>query len=174
MAFGPVFPFSQAPDATGRAFPNVYLHGSGTVRRFAGLGYAAALAGDTAWDLMFRVPNTLPTGTLKLKVTCIAAATFGVIRLNPKWAAVAAGADPFAATLSAEGVTPDAKAGQAGAGDTLEWGTGDSGQLLRVTWTLNAATAPAAGETIVMQLLGETASWTLAQTLTCVPWVEWD
>lgn len=174
MAFGPVYPFSQVPDTTGRAFPSVFVNGSGTVRRLSGIGLAASLAGDTAWDLMFPVPNTLPTGTLKLKVTCIAAATSGVIRLNPKWAAVAAGVDPFAAALSAEGVTPDAKAGQAGSGDTLEWGAGDSGQLLRVTWTLNAATAPAAGETIVMQLLGETSSWTLAQTLTMVPWIEWD
>lgn len=119
------------------------------------------------------MPPTLPTGTLKLRVFMLANATSGAVRLNPKWVSVAAGVSPSGATLVAEGVTPDATSGQAGSGDTLTFGAGDADQYVYAEWILNATTAPAGGEILVLDLVGETASWTLAQVLTTIPMLVW-
>lgn len=172
MAFGPLFPHSQVPATSGTTFPNVHVGAGANSKRDDGLGVAASIAADATWNLRFQMPpSSLPTGTLKLVVRCLANATSGVAKINPKWVAVAAGVSPSGATLVAEGVTPDAKAGQAGSTDTLEWGAGDNDQYVTATWTLNATTLPAAGEVLVMDLVFETSGWTLAQVLTVQPFV---
>jgi hypothetical protein len=169
LAGGPLFPVSAYPKTAGAVFPNVYVGGGANSKEEEGLGVAASLAADAIWRLRFQIPPALPTGTLKLRLLALANATSGAARVNPKWVSVAPGASPSGATLVAEGVTPDSTAGQAGAGDTLTWGTGDADQYVEAKWILNAATAPAANEIVVMDLTFETASWTLAQVSTWFP-----
>lgn len=174
MAFGPLFSHSEFPVTAGTTFPSVYVGGGANSKQDVGLGVAASIAADATWRLRYQMPPSLPTGTLKLVVRCLANATSGVARINPKWVSVAAGVSPSAATLVAETVTPDSVTGAAGSGDTATWGAGDNDQYIEIKWTLNAATAPAAGEVLVLDLVFETASWTLAQTLTVQPFLIWE
>lgn len=174
MAGGPIFPYSQYPVTTDRVFPYIYVGAGSGPKQEEGLGVQASVGADSTWLLFFKIPKTLPSGTAKLILTCRANASSGVARINPKWASVAIGEDPSSATMNAEGVTPDARAGNAGgSGDTLTWGTGDADQYLELKWTLNADTVTA-GEIIAMNLVFETASWTLAQILCCWATIEWE
>lgn len=105
-------------------------------------------------------PTSLPTGTCKLNLLALANATSGNAKVNPKWASVAAEEDPSGATLNAETTS------------TLTWAAGDNDQYKSLKITLDADT-PVAGETIVLDLVFETASWTLAQVSTwqvCILW----
>jgi hypothetical protein len=168
MAGGPFMPSSVFP-VTATLFPNFHVGAGSNVKRFQGLGFPASLAADATWELMFPMPTTLPSGTPTFRLLCVANATSGVIRINPKWVSVAVGESYSAATPVAEGVTPDSQAGQAGgSGATLTWGTGDADQILEARWTMNADTV-VAGELVVCQLIGETSGWTLAQVLTVQP-----
>jgi hypothetical protein len=66
---------------------------------------------------------------------------------------VAVEEDPSSATLNAEGTS------------TLTWAAGDNDQYRELKITLDADT-PVAAEVIVMDLVFETTSWTLAQVST--------
>lgn len=158
-------PFSEVPVTAGRAYGDVYIGGGANSKHEEGLGVEASVqtaGADVIWRLRFQMPQTLPGGTPKLRLLALANANTGVARVNPKWASVAVGESPSAATLQSEGVTPDAQAGQAGgSGATLTWGTGDADQYLEAKWNLNADTV-VAGEIIVMDLTFEHTSWTLA------------
>lgn len=174
MAGGPIFPHSAFPaDTAGRLFPNFHVGAGANSKRDGGLGVEASLDADATWELRFQMPPTLPTGTGKLVVRCLANATSGVIRLNPKWVSVAAGEDPSSATPVAETVTPDSVTGAAGSGDTATWGAGDADQYVDIKWTLNADTL-VGGEVVVMDLVCETASWTMAQIVTMQPFIIWE
>lgn len=123
---------------------------------------ATLLTADATWRLNFEMPPTLATGcTYKLQLDGKANATSGVLRINPKWNTWAPGVTRTSLTLNAESVTPDSVTGAAGSGDTVTWGAGDSNQLIRVKWTLNASTVTAA-QRIAMDLVFEDASTTLA------------
>jgi hypothetical protein len=175
MAAGPLHPSSAYP-VSSRVFPNVHVGAGANSKHDVGLGVEASLGADAIWRLRFQLPPTLPAGTGKLRLLCLANAISGVIRVNPKWASVAVGESPSGATLNAESTTPDARAGAAGtpaAGDTLVWGTADNDQYLEAKWTLNADTL-VAGEIVAMDLTFETSSWTLAQTLTVIPAIIWE
>jgi hypothetical protein len=170
MAGGPLFPNSVYPVTAGSVFPNFH---TGTVAtqvssQDEGLGVAASLGVDAIWRLRFQMPPTLPTGTGKLRLICLANATAGIVKINPKWVSIAMGEVPSNATLFAEGLTPDSKAGNAGATDTLEFGAADNDQYLEAKWILNADTL-VGGEIVVMDLLFVTSGWTLAQILTVIP-----
>ena len=161
MAGGPLFPHSAFPVTAGRAFPNFYVGGGSNSKHDEGLGVEASVGADTTWRLRFQLPPTLPTGTAKLRLLALANATSGNAKVNPKWASVAPGESPSAATLNAEATS------------TLTWSTGDADKYKELKITLDADTL-VAGEEVVMDLVFETASWTLAQVSTWIVSIIWE
>jgi hypothetical protein len=161
MAGGPIFPRSAVPVTAGRVFPNIHIGAGANSKHEEGLGVEASVGADSIWRLRFQMPPTLPTGTCKLRLLLLANATSGVAKINPKWASVAAEEDPSGATLNAETV------------QTVTWAAGDNDQYKELKVNLDADT-PVASEEIVMDLVFETASWTLAQVLTAIPSVIWE
>ena len=161
MSGGPVFPHSAYPATTGRVFPNIHTGAGANSKHEEGLGVEASVGADSIWRLRFRMPpTTLPTGTCKLDLWALANATTGNAKVNAKWASVAVEEDPSSATLQAEGTS------------TLTWAAGDNDQYKNLQITLDADT-PVAGETLVLDLTMETASWTLAVVSTWQASVIW-
>ena len=157
MAGGPIFPFSAKPDTADRVFPN--FGGSGSDSE--GLGVEASVGANATWKLRFLMPPTLPTGTAKLLLHAMAAATSGAAKVNPTWASVAAEQDPDGFSLNAEGT------------GTITWGAGDTDQIKELKVTLDADTV-VAGEWVVMDLVFETTSWTLAVVSTWFASIIWE
>ena len=157
MAGGPIAPFSVKPDTAGKVFPNFGGSGSDT----EGLGVMASVDADSTWKLRFQMPPSLPTGTCKLRIWSIANATTGVAKINPKWVSVAPEADVDAASVVAEGV------------QTVTWSAGDADVIKETKVTLDADT-PTAAECVAMDLVFETASWTLAQVSTHIVMIIWE
>lgn len=109
----------------------------------------ASIAAQTNVHAIFRCLSA-PTGTLKAVLTRVANAATGNARVNLAWAAAAAGANFDTTSLSSEGV------------QSLAWATGNEYDLLQTVITLDATTAPTAGQYVIVQIGYETASWTLA------------
>ena len=117
---------------------------------------------DATWQLGFEMPPDVGHRlTYKLQLDGKANATSGAIRINPAWNTWAPGVTRASLTLNPETVIPDSVTGAAGSGDTVTWGAGDSNQLIRAKWTLNASTVTA-GQRIAMNLVFENTSHTLA------------
>ncbi|HJX58192.1 MAG TPA: hypothetical protein VJ325_05680 [Thiobacillus sp.] len=125
------------------------------------MGVAASIAADSTWRLRFQMPPTLPSGTGKLRLLALANATSGNAKVNPKWASVAVEEDPSSATPVAETV------------QTVTWGAGDADQYKELKVTLDADTL-VANEVVVMDLVFETASWTLAAVSTWIAIIIWE
>lgn len=147
MAGGPLYPASAVPLTSGKVFPLVYNGGSNDQETM--LGVMASLDGDAVWRLAFNIPPSLPSGTAKMVLHARANATSGDAKVNVKWLNVAAEEDPGGA-VQAEGV------------GTITWAGGDADVIKELKVTLDADTAPAAGETVYVDLTFETSSWTLA------------
>jgi hypothetical protein len=153
MAGGPIAPHSRFPATAGAVFAYVYVSAGANSKHEEGLGVAASIAADATWRLRFQLPPAIPTGTFKLLLRAQANATSGSAKVNPKYAFVAAGADPGGATLNAQGT------------QTVTWAAGDNDKYKDAKITLNAITAPTTGDenkAVVLDLVFETASWTLA------------
>ena len=161
MAGGPIFPHSIFPVTADRVFPNFHVGAGANSKHDEGLGVEASVGADSTWRLRFQMPPTLPTGTGKLRLRGLANATTGVSKVNPKWASVAVEEDPSSATLNAEGT------------DTITWGSGDADQYKESKITLDADTL-VADEEVVMDLVFETTSWTLAQVSTWIVSIIWE
>lgn len=161
MAGGPILPNSQYPATAGRVFPNFHVGAGANSKHDEGLGVEASVGADSTWRLRFLMPPSLPTGTCKLRLLALANATSGAAKVNAKWASVAPEEDPSSATLNAEGTS------------TLTWAAGDNDQYKELKITLDADT-PVASEVVVMDLVFETSSWTLAQVSTWIPSVIWE
>lgn len=162
MAGGPIFPHSAHPVTSGRVFPNIHVGAGANSKHDHGMGVEASVGADATWRLRFWMPPTsLPSGTGKLKLWALANATSGNAKVNAKWASVAAEEDPSGATLNAEGTS------------TLTWGAGDNDQYKELLVTLDADTL-VAGEMVVMDLVFETTSWTLAQVSTWTAAIIWE
>lgn len=147
---GPIFPSTEPyPITNASAFPTIYTGGGSGSKTTVAMGVAASIGADTTWRLKFVLPGTLPSGTCKLVLWAMANATSGNAKVNPKWGSCAVEEDPSSTTLSAEGTS------------TQTWGAGDTDQIKQLKITLDADT-PVAGEMIVMDLVFETSSWTLA------------
>jgi len=136
-------------DVGGNVYVGPYTGGSNARRWMPDFNIVASLGADEDVWYIFQLLAGL-TDSMKAVLTRSADATTGNARLDLSWAAAA---QPVFDTLSlsAEGV------------QTLSWGAGDSGDLIRTEITLDAATAPTVDQFIVIQLGFETASWTLAQ-----------
>lgn len=156
MAGGPIFPYSAKPDTAGRVFPYFGSSGNDT----EGLGVEASVGADSTWKLRFQMPPSLPTGTGKLLLELHVNATIGNAKVNPKWKSCAAGEDFDAATLTAEGTSTITAAATAN-------------QMVSTKIALDADTL-VAGEAVVMDLVFETTSWTLAAISTWVASIIWE
>ncbi|MCH9010865.1 MAG: hypothetical protein IIC21_09590 [Chloroflexi bacterium] len=161
MAGGPIFPHSAFPVTAGRVFPNFHVGAGANSKQDEGLGVEASVGADSTWRLRFQMPPTLPTGTGKLRLLALANATSGVAKVNPKWVSVAVEEDPSGATLNAEGTS------------TVTWSTGDNDQYKELKVTLDADSL-VASEEVVMDLVFETTSWTLAQVSTWIVSIIWE
>lgn len=162
MAGGPIFPFSSVPRTSGKVFPTIQV-GDTNGRQDAGMGVMASLNADATYDLRFQMPPSLPTGTLKLVLISMADATSGNAKVNPKWAAISrSGGNPDSVSLTAEGTS------------TVSWSAGDDDDYKETKITLDAATAPTADQVLVMDLVFETSSWTLAVVSTWIAFLVWE
>lgn len=161
MAGGPIFPHSAFPATASRVFAGFHVGAGANSKEDEGLQVEASVGADSTWRLRFQMPPTLPSGTGKLRLLALANATSGNAKVNPKWASVAVEESPSGATLNAETVS------------TLTWGSGDNDQYKELKITLDADTL-VANEEVVMDLVFETASWTLAQVSTWIPSIIWE
>lgn len=163
MAGGPIFPHSAFPVSAGDVFPNFHVGAGANSKHDEGLGLANAtdVAANATWRLRFQMPPTLPTGTGKLRMLALANATSGVVKPNVNWVSVAVEEDPSGATLNAEGV------------GTITWGAGDNDQYKELKVTLDADTL-VASEEVVMDLVFEDASMTLAVVSTYIVSIIWE
>ncbi len=161
MAGGPIFPHSAFPATAAKVFPNFHVGAGANSKHDEGLGVMASVDADATWRLRFQMPPTLPTGTGKLRLLALANATSGVAKVNAKWASVAVEEDPSSATLNAETTS------------TVTWSAGDDDQYKELKVTLDADTL-VAGEEVVMDLVFETTSWTLAQVSTWIASIIWE
>jgi hypothetical protein len=152
MAGGPLHPISVVhEEGTGEAYPDVYIGDGGTSPNEVGWGIEASLGADATLNCRFEMPQVLPSGTAKLRIISLADAVTGNARINPKWRSVAIDGteDPSDTALTAEGV------------QTVSWSTGDDDQYIETLIDLDADTI-VADEMVVMDIVFETASWTLA------------
>lgn len=162
MAGGPIFPNSAFPVTASRVFPNFHVGAGANSKVDEGMGVQASVGADSIWRLRFHMPPTsLPSGTGKLRLLALADATSGAAKVNPKWASVAVEESPSGATLNAETV------------QTVTWASGDNDQYKELKVTLDADTL-VAGEVVVMDLVFETSSWTLAQVSTWIASIIWE
>jgi len=163
MAGGPIFPHSAFPVDADDVFPNIHVGAGANSKHDEGLGVANAtdIAADATWRLRFQMPPTLPTGTGKLRILSLSSAETGVVKPHVKWASVAVEEDPSAATLNDEGV------------GTITWGSADDDQYKETLVTLDADTL-VASEEVVMDLVFEDASMTLAVVSTHIVSIIWE
>ena len=159
MAGGPLYPISAVPITSGKVFPLVFNGGSNDQENM--LGVMASVDGDAVWRLAFKIPPSLPTGTAKMVLHARANAAAGNAKPNVKWLNVAAEEDPGGAVI-AEGV------------GTITWAASDEMVIKELKVTLDADTAPAAGETVYVDLTFETASWTLAAQSGWQAYIIWE
>ena len=150
MAGGPILPFSCVPITADRVFTVIL-----TAEMPESLGFEASLGADAIWRCFYRMPPVIPTGTAKTLLGCQANATTGNARLNVKWKSWGANEVPAAASLTAEGVA------------TITFAT-TAYRLTESIITMDADTF-VANELVQVDLVGETASWTLAALLGVLP-----
>lgn len=160
MAGGPLFPSSIGYPSNGLVYPGYHI-GTTNSRQWGGHKAVASLGSDAVLELVFEMPQSLPTGTGKLRVTAIADATSGNAVINPGWASLAVGEDYDTISMNAEGNT------------TITWSTGDDEELLESLITLDADTL-VADEFTVMQITFVSASWTLAAISTFTMSIIWE
>lgn len=167
MASRPIYPHSVYLHGGGNIFEALHIGAGGGLSVYdRGIGIVNALGADAHAHLRFDVPDPLPAGTLKLRLRALAskvASGTENAKVNPTWAAVANGDDPSSTALSAEGIT------------TVTWTfTGDNDKYKTTEVTLDAATAPAAGEIIIMDLHFESTDWTVLVDTLWQPSIFWD
>lgn len=162
MAGGPLFPRSIYYATADKVFPYVW-EGQTNSKHEEGIGVMASLDADATIELRFLMPPSLPTGTCKLKLRALADATSGAAKVNPKWKSIAPeeSADVATGSLNAEGT------------GTITWAAGDSDVYKELEITLDADTVTA-DEEIVMELVFETSSWTLAAISTWIASIIWE
>src|ERR1043165_2721198 len=155
--FGPAAP--PFPVDAGRVFPMLYTGAGATWKQSQGLGVMASVNVDSTWRMGFLMPTVLPSGTLALRLWARANAVSGTAKVNVKWAMCASGVNPSTLTLNSEG-TRD-----------LTWAAGDADKFKLLTIVLDVVPAQA-GQMLLLDLIFETNSWTLAAQSSWLPFLE--
>ena len=76
MAGASDLPRNRRYPGNSNCFPNFYSGAGGNAAPVEeGLGVAASLAGDSTWQLRFQLPESIPSGTAKLRLRALANAT---------------------------------------------------------------------------------------------------
>src|ERR1019366_5970378 len=161
MAGGPILPSSiYLGGASGNLFPNFYIPATNTNAAGAleGIGVVASLGSDAAAVLQFNMPESIPTGTLKLRCLAMANATSGVAKLTVKDKNVAAGASLGTSTLNSETQL------------SQTWATADIMVENKITLT----TSPTANDIVTVLAIFNTTSWTLAAVSTWQFSIVWE
>ncbi len=150
MAGGPLLPSSiYLGGASGNLSPTFYIPSTNTNTAGAleGIGVVASLGANAPAVLQFNMPETIPTGTLKLRMLAMANATTGNAKLTVSDASTSAGSNIGATTLTAESQT------------SQTWATADI--LVEIKLTLTA-TAPTSNQITTVLVTFNNTSWTLA------------
>lgn len=153
MAGGPLLPSSiYLGGASGNLYPNFYIPATNTNSAGAleGIGVVASLGADAPAILQFNLPESIPTGTAKLRILAMANATTGTAKLTVSDGQTAAGSNIGATTLTAETQL------------SQTWATADILVENKITLT----TAPTANDILTIKAVFNTASWTLAAAST--------
>lgn len=161
MSEGLIFPSSAVPVTAGKVFPNIHIGGGANSKHEEGLGVMASVDADATWRLRFQMPPTLPSGTAKLRLLALANSATNVAKVNPKWVSVAVEEDASSATPVAETT------------QTVTWASGDEDVYKELKVDLDADTI-VVDEIVVMDLVFETASWTLAVVSTWIASIIWE
>lgn len=151
MAGGPLLPSSvYVGGASGNLSPTFYVPATNTNNAGAieGVGVVASLGSDSAAVLQFNLPESIPTGTLKLRCLAWANATSGVAKLT-----VSDGQTAPASNIGATTLTAETQLSQT-------WTTADVIVENKITLT----TAPTANEILTVLATFNTSGWTLAAT----------
>lgn len=157
MAGGPIYPISVAYPTNGNAYPAIWV-GATNSKREAGGKVNASLAADSTVELRYRMPPVIPSGTLTFRALLKANASSGDAKFDIAWVALAnGGGNSDTATYVAEGT------------QTVTWASGDQDDYKEFTLTLDATTAPTAGQVLALEMRFKTASYTLAQVLFFLP-----
>lgn len=148
MAGGPVDYRSSGPGTSGELFAIFYTTAGGSDMEGLGCAAAADISADRTYTLLFQMPEVLPSGTPKLRISSFANASSGNIVVNPTWRAAAT-----------SGFDPDV-AGTAEGNTTITFTAVDDWVETKIT--LDATTVPAAGQTLQVDLIFVDASITVA------------
>jgi hypothetical protein len=150
MSGGPILPSSvYVGGASGNLSPSFYVPATNTNNAGAleGVAVIASLGADSAAVLQFNMPESIPTGTLKLRCLAMANATAGVAKLTVSDGATSAGSNIGATTLTAETQL------------SQTWATADILVENKITLT----TVPTANQILTILATFNTTGWTLAQ-----------
>lgn len=154
MAGGPIFPSTELAMTSGKVFPNIHI-GASNGRPFEGYGVLASLDANAKYSFIFPLPDTDPTGTLKLKILSLAdvAATQSAL-LRTLWAGVGPTENYDTIGLNDEHSAGDLE---------IEHTTADDDEPIETLVTLDADTITYGTDLfIVMDIDLKTASWDLA------------
>lgn len=163
MATNPrIMPLPPVFVTSGKVWPGVHTGGGSGQKYFVGAQVMASLDGDATIALVFPMPTgAVPAGTLKLILTAVTADNGShAAKFNPSWVAVSLDSDWSSASLTAEGT------------QTISFSS-DADKPQELAITLDATTAPTAGQWLVMNLKAETSNWTVNQDLTFQAWLEY-
>lgn len=161
MAGGPLLPSSvYLGGASGNLFPNFYIPATNTNSAGAieGIGVVASLGSDASAILQFNLPESIPTGTAKLRLLAWANATTGTAKVTVKDGQTAVGSNIGATTLSSETQVSQA------------WTTADVIVENKVTLT----TSPTANDILTVNVTFNTSGWTLAAASTWQVSLVWE
>jgi len=153
MAGGPILPSSvYLGGASGSLYPNFYIPNTNTngAGALEGVGVVSSLTSSTNGYpavMQFNMPESLPTGTLKLRMLAMANATSGVAKVTISDGKTSAGSNIGATTMTSETQT------------SQTWATADILVENKVTLT----TSPSANDILtVVATFNSTSAWTLA------------
>lgn len=161
MSDGPLLPSSiYLGGASGNLFPNFYIPATNTNNAGAieGIGVVASLAADAPAVLQFNMPESIPTGTLKLRCLAMANATTNTAKVTVSDKNVAAGNSLGTSTLNAETQL------------SQTWTTADILVENKITLT----SAPSANDILTVLVTFNTAGWTLAAVSTWQFSIVWE
>ncbi len=134
--------------ASGNLYPSFYIPATNTNSAGAieGIGVVASLAANAPAVLQFNMPETMPTGTMKLRLLAMANATSGVAKVTVSDKNVAAGASLGTSTLNSETQL------------SQTWATADILVQNKVTLT----STPSANDILTVVITFNNTGWTLA------------
>ena len=161
MSGGPILPSSMyLGGASGNLFPNFYVPATNTNAAGAieGIGVVASLGADAPAILQFNMPESIPTGTLKLRCLAMANATSGVAKVTVKDKNCAAGSSLGTTTLNSETQL------------SQTWATAD----ILVENKISLTTSPSANDILTVDVVFNTSGWTLAQVSTWQFSIVWE